>query len=135
MQTNEINPEGPELLQSIHQLAQAPRKAVVAVHHHAIDRSLPAIGDELIERGTMFFGPTDALVHIFGDNLPVASRGFLSGADLGDVSFRNLFRLSEHVGLPRLGARGAAEAVDSFRLRKIAKHGRSAFGTRIPARK
>src|SRR5690242_7074403 len=64
MQTDEINPEGPEFFERIDQLAQTACEPVVAVYHNTIHCSAPTIGEQLIQCRPVFFRSADALINV-----------------------------------------------------------------------
>ena len=62
MQTDEIDPKGPELFERIDQLAQTPGESVVAINYDAVHCSTPTISDQLIQRRPVFLRPAGALI-------------------------------------------------------------------------
>lgn len=97
MQTEEINPLGPELLARISKLPQTAGERVVTVDHDAIHRSPPTIGDQLIQRRPVLLRSTDSLIDI------LTNYGHLSpGAVLRDFLKLHLWVLSVVGARPRV---------------------------------
>jgi len=70
VQTDEVDSQGPKVLQRIHQLPQATSKSIIAIDHYRIDVAFMTGSEQPIQRRAMLLGTADASIDVLLDNLP-----------------------------------------------------------------
>jgi hypothetical protein len=72
MERNEVDPQGVELAQGVHQLPKAPGESVIAIDQHGVKLASLGVGEEAIQGWAGFLAARSGVCELFG-NLPLAA--------------------------------------------------------------